>query len=345
MESSHKISYFIDHVRKSLAAKLIFSIAALILIGGGFSWYLLISVNRENLIREAINDASAYSELLRKGTRYSMLTFHRDAIQQTVEEVSSRKEVENIRIFNGRGSISYSSKPEEIGQASDKKGTACAGCHTNPAGPADTLKSDGQWSIRDNGGHRVLTFIEPIYNTPSCYIAECHVHSQAQKVLGILQTNFSLEGVDDTIRRLTLTISFFAAAFMTVSAIVLYIILSRFVLKPVSLIAEAMHKVSGGDLKQAVSLGSRDEMGQLASAFNDMTKDLGVARDGCTLRAPGGAVDTAATAKPTELLVARAVGAALTVTAAEGLPYADWIRALDRARAAGVTALDVSLDG
>ena len=53
MESSHKISYFIDHVRKSLAAKLIFSIAALILIGGGFSWYLLISSVRENLVREA----------------------------------------------------------------------------------------------------------------------------------------------------------------------------------------------------------------------------------------------------------------------------------------------------
>ena len=90
MESSNKIAFSLGHVRKSLAAKLIISIAALILIGGGFSWYLLISGSREKLIREVIEDAAAYSEFLRKGTRYSMLTVHRDAIQQTIEEVSSR---------------------------------------------------------------------------------------------------------------------------------------------------------------------------------------------------------------------------------------------------------------
>ncbi len=279
MERPHKISHPFDHVGKSLAAKLIFSIAALIIIGGGFSWHLLISKNRENLTKEAIEDAAAYSEVVIKSTRFSMLTFHREAIQQTIEEVSSKKEIENIRIFNGRGDISYSSKPNEIGRATDKNAVACAGCHIDSEMPAAILKRNGQWLIGNEGGHRALTFIDPIYNMPSCYTAECHVHPSSQKVLGILQTNFSLAGVDDTIRRLTLNISLFAVAFMAVSATVLYLILSRFVLRPVSLIADAMHKVSKGDLKQAVSVSSGDEMGQLAAAFNLMTKDLDVARE------------------------------------------------------------------
>ncbi len=46
----NKIDHPLHRIGKSLAVKLIFSIAALILIGGGFSWYLLISSTKENLI-------------------------------------------------------------------------------------------------------------------------------------------------------------------------------------------------------------------------------------------------------------------------------------------------------
>ena len=279
MEVVNKIDHPLHRIGKSLAVKLIFSIAALILIGGGFSWYLLISSTKENLIEHAIEDAAAYSDLVRKSTRFSMLTFHREAIQQTIEEISSKKEIEHIRIFDGEGRISYSSRPGEIGGGTDMKEAACTGCHRDPANPSETLSQGGQSSISEREGHRVLTFIEPIYNGPSCSAAACHVHPPGQRVLGILQTDFSLFGVDNTIRRQTLAITLFAAAFMVVSALVLSIILNRFVLSPVSLIAKAMHKVSEGDLGQAVSVDSGDEMGQLAATFNVMAKDLAVARD------------------------------------------------------------------
>ena len=278
MEGVNKIDHPLHNIGKSLAAKLIFSIAALILIGGGLSSYLLISSTRKNLIKDAIEDSAAYSDLVRKSTRYSMLTFHRDAIQQTVEEISSRKEIENIRIFDGKGRISYSSRPDEIGKRTDKKGAACGGCHRDSFNPSETLSQNGQWSIIERGGHRVLTFVEPIYNGPSCYATSCHIHFEGQKVLGILQTDFSLSTVDNTIRRQTFAITLFAVAFMTVSALVLYMILSRFVLSPVTVISKAMSKVSEGELEQSVSIGSADEMGQLAATFNVMTKDLALAR-------------------------------------------------------------------
>lgn len=275
----NKIDHPLHRIGKSLAAKLIFSIAALILIGGGLSWHLLISNTKENLVKDAIEDAAAYSDIVRKSTRFSMLTFHRDAIQQTVEEISSRKEIENIRIFDGRGRISYSSRRDEIGKKTDRKGAACGGCHKDSLNPSETLSQSGRWWISDRGGHRVLTFIEPIYNGPSCYATACHIHLQGQKVLGILQTDFSLASVDNTIRRQTFAITLFAAAFMTVSALVLYMILSRFVLRPVSLISKAMRNVSEGELDQEVSIGSADEMGQLAATFNVMAKDLALARE------------------------------------------------------------------
>ena len=263
---------------KSLAAKLIVSIFSLVLVGGALSWNLLISSGRKNMMREAVEDAASYSDLLKKSTRYSMLTLHRDAIQQTVEEVGSRKEIRGIRIFDSKGRVFYSSRFSEIGVQADKKAVACIGCHSNASPVSEALDRSGQWSISNLDGVRVMTFIDPVYNEPSCYTAECHIHSSGQKVLGILQTDFSLAGVDSAIHKQRTDVTLFAAAFMMVSAMVLYLILRRFVLKPVSRISYAMRKISKGDLGQRVSVESADEMGELADTFNVMTEDLALAR-------------------------------------------------------------------
>ncbi len=69
MQDVDKIDHPLHRIGKSLAAKLIISIAALILIGGGLSSYLLISSTKKNLMRDAVDDAAAYSDLVRKSTR------------------------------------------------------------------------------------------------------------------------------------------------------------------------------------------------------------------------------------------------------------------------------------
>jgi biopolymer transport protein ExbD len=72
---------------------------------------------------------------------------------------------------------------------------------------------------------------------------------------------------------------------------------------------------------------------------------LVVARDGCTLTSPAGAVETVNAGGLAERLRTRGVGEELQVSGADHVPYEVWIRALDAARAAGVTRLAVSLDG
>ncbi|MCL5022094.1 MAG: ATP-binding protein [Nitrospirae bacterium] len=267
-------------VSGSLAGKLVISITVFLLLGGGISWYLLISSGKKNLTRGAIDDASSYSDVVKKSTRYSMLTFHRDAIQETIQEIGKRKEIEGMRLFDGRGKVFYSADRREIGRVADPAALACAGCHSSAGNPAVMLPGERQWSIKDRGeGGRVLTFIDPIYNEPSCASASCHAHSEDRKVLGILQTDFSLAPVDAAIRRQTLHMTLYAVAFMAAGAVGLYFVLRKFVLKPVSQISEAMEKVARGDLEQEVSPPSADEIGQLAGTFNMMAKDLAVARE------------------------------------------------------------------
>jgi two-component system NtrC family sensor kinase len=267
----------LGRINRSLAGKLILAIGVLFILGVGTSWYILLSAGRKTLMNGALEDAAAYSDLVRKSTRYSMLTFHRDAVQQIVEEVGARKEIEGLRIFDSRGKIFYSFHRGEIGSMVDRKAEACAGCHDRGQEPAQILARERRWLIHDKADDRVLTYIEPLYNEPSCS-ASCHVHPARQRVLGILQTDFSLFSVDKTIRSQTTHMTIYAFFFMTVMGVALYVVLRKLVLRPLSAVDAAMEDVAEGKLGKRVTIDSGDEMGRLAATFNVMTRELADAR-------------------------------------------------------------------
>jgi two-component system NtrC family sensor kinase len=271
---------FLASIRKSLAGKLIVTIGLLIFIGGGISWYWLISQNGKNLMGDAVEYTSSYSDLVKKSVRYNMLTFNRVPIQHTIESIASSEGIRRIRIFDSKGTVFYSSQKAAIGTLVDRTSFACKGCHTNPQKPAETLMGRRQWvTYTGRDGHRVLTYVNPIYNEPSCYTAACHAHPRGQTVLGVLEIDFSLFPLDARIREQTVQITAYAVSLMIVVSLIIYLVLRRFVMKPVSTLSEGMKKVSTGDLRQKVVLNSEDEIGVLAGTFNVMTKDLEVARE------------------------------------------------------------------
>lgn len=267
-------------ISRSLAVKLIVAIVLLILVGGGISWYALIRTGRENLVNESVRDAASYSELIKKGIRYSMLTNDREAIQRTIEELSSVKDIKEIRLFDGKGRIYYSSRPADVGRRVDRSAPACVGCHADPAHPSGTLTREVQWlTTVGTEGYNILVFVDPIYNEPSCSRVACHVHSPSQRVLGILESNFSLAAVDREIRAQTLETTFYALALTCVVSVTLYFVLRKFVLKPVTALSSAMETVAQGNLERTVTASSDDEIGRLAHTFNDMTQELKTARE------------------------------------------------------------------
>ena len=271
---------FLDTIKKSLTAKLIVAIGILVFVGGGISWYWLISQNRKNLMSNAVAYTSSYSDLVKKSVRYNMLTFNRAPIQHTIESIASSEGIRRIRIFDSRGRVFYSSRRAEIGTLVDRTSFACAGCHGNPEKPSSTLTTNKQWvTYTGREGRSTLTYVDPLYNEPSCFNAACHVHPAAQKVLGILETDFSLSPLDANIRQQTIEISAYAVSLMLVSSLLLYLVLKKFVLNPVSTLSAGMRKVATGDLKQKIDLDSEDEIGVLANTFNVMTDDLEAAHE------------------------------------------------------------------
>ncbi len=267
-------------ISRSLAAKLIIALALLIVIGGGISSYALIHAGKNNLVNEAVKDAASSSDLVKKSVHYSMLTRNREAIQRTIDDLKSARDIGNIKLFDSKGSIIYSSEHEEIGHQINKSDRACQGCHADLAKPANTLGEAGQWTTyRSEEGNNILTVVTPIYNEPSCFTSACHVHSQNQRVLGILAADFSLASVDENIKRQTIQTTLYALALMSMISVVLYLILRKLVLKPVSSLSNAMATVAEGDLGRRVTPVSRDEIGLLVRSFNNMIEELGTARE------------------------------------------------------------------
>ena len=248
------LTFIFGSISRSLAAKLIIALVSLIIIGGGISWYALIHTGRENLINEAVKDAASYSELVTKSVRYGMVTFNRDAIQQTIDDLGSSQDVTRISLFDSKGKIFYSSRHDEIGRQVDTSARACLGCHRGPEKPLEILNGEHQWTTyQGKEGHNLLTFIAPIYNEPLCSRAACHVHSPDQRVLGLLEADFSLATVDKNIKAQTLNITGYAFVLMGIVSVVLYAVLRKFVLKPVTTLSDAMGSVANGDLGLTVT--------------------------------------------------------------------------------------------
>ena len=70
-----------------------------------------------------------------------------------------------------------------------------------------------------------------------------------------------------------------AAAGATIAALLLGIVLARTLTRPLRELTGATHAVARGDLGRQVAVRSRDELGQLAAAFNRMSRDLAYAEE------------------------------------------------------------------
>jgi len=272
------LNYF-SRLTESLAGKLVVIIGLFILSGSSIFWYVSIRTDKRDLMDNSVAFIASFSEMIDRSIRYDMLLNHKEHIQRALESISATEAIKRVNLFSRNGGIHYSSEKGMIGRRVGMTSPPCAGCHDGRSKPRETLLKGKQWTIYDDSeGHRVLSFVEPIYNEPDCFNALCHVHRQEERVLGILTTDFSLSAIDRQIKEQMISTSLFTLLFLTASAVILYLIFWRFVLNPITVLSRGMEGVISGDLSQIVPSPSKDEIGKLALTFNLMTSELRTSR-------------------------------------------------------------------
>ena len=259
---------------RSLGFKLICTVSAIAILVIGVYATANINTQRNQLIHQVIQSTSLVSDTIKRSMRYDMLKYQPERLHRAIDTIGGQEGIEKVRIFNYLGEIIYSSDRKEMGAMVDKSSEQCYACHAREK-PFERLTTSARSRIFETAaGHRVLGMINPIYNESDCYSASCHVHPQEQKVLGVLDIDVSLTDVDRVIISSKKKMSLFAVVAILAISLTIGLFIQRFVSRPVKHLLRGTERVAAGDLSTPLEISSANEIGILASSFDQMTQRL-----------------------------------------------------------------------
>lgn len=258
---------------KSINSKLFVSIGlATIVIFGTFS-YIFISQEEKKHMGDSFREINIFSELITRATRFNMPIKNRECIHRMMGIIGNQAGIENVRMFNKDGKIIFSTNNEEVNKYVDRQAESCNKCHASE-NPLEHLPSSDRSRIYQAKGHRILAMVTPIYNEPTCYTAPCHVHPKELNVLGVLDIGMSLENMDNESKRNRLIFVVFTLIAILCFSLILAFFIHRLVTNPVKQLVKGTKKIARGNLDAEIPAKTKDEIGQLAIAFNYMIQDL-----------------------------------------------------------------------
>ena len=257
-----------------VSSKLIAAVGVVTISIIGVFAYLILEAHQRQLIAELERTAHQLSETVKSSTRYDMLLNQRESVHRIIQTIGKQEGIDKVRIFNKEGTIIFSTDTLDIGKMVDQRAEACYVCHAADQ-PLERLSIAQTTRIFAGGRQaRTLGIINPIYNEPNCWQSACHAHSPNQKVLGVLDITMSLAAVDRGMRASQMRLLVFAVIAITAVSLIIYLLVTHLVLKPVRQIVDATQHVANGDLNYTIHLNKNDEIGELAKSFNAMTRQL-----------------------------------------------------------------------
>ncbi|HLY63113.1 MAG TPA: ATP-binding protein [Terriglobia bacterium] len=253
-----------------LAAYLVVSTVVLFTVFG----YLNLRLQRHQSEQTVLQSVDRIGDLIQRSTRYQMLRNDREALYEVIHTIGSEQGIRRIRIFNEEGRISYSTDPGEVNKLLDKRAEACYGCHAQSQPLARLNRPDRARIFADAQGHRVLGSIRPIENDITCSTAGCHAHPPGRRILGVIDTDLSLDTVDAQLAQDQAQLVYFTGGAVVLVSLVSVAFIWLVVHKPIQELTTGIQQVAQGDLSHSIAVHSRDELGVLADSFNRMTGEL-----------------------------------------------------------------------
>jgi two-component system, NtrC family, sensor kinase len=265
-------------VFSTLSTRIFALIAAIALSGLGLLSWGVTEFHTASLEHEVVQGALRLSDMLQRGIRGCMLDNRKENVYQTMRGVGTQPGIERLRLLNKGGLITFSSNNAESGQTVDMQVEACTRCHGEAEPIAHLDNRELTRIFTSQQGHRILGLITPIYNEPACASAACHVSPDEQHVLGVIDMQFSLAEIDQTIAQRNDHFLYLVSLLMLGIAFSCGLFVWRFVHRPVQALIHGTERIRTGYLDYRIPLQSGTEIGRLATSFNQMAEELGEAQ-------------------------------------------------------------------
>ena len=258
---------------RSLSAKLIAglvaSLAAVLLWLGAANLRVL----RENLETTAVMSEQRMAGIIFHSTRTSMLKNDREQLLEIIQSIGAQPGVRKVRIFSKNGTIQVSTTPGEAGTMVDKRADACYGCHLSSKS-LDKPNTRDTFRIYRIGSERVIGLVRPIENEAACSNASCHAHPASQSILGVLDVVLSLDSIDRALaaheRRMRAQVAVSAVLMLGTTGLLVWFLIRR----PIKRLTAGVRILAAHNLSYRFRFGRRDEIGELAHAFDGMAEEL-----------------------------------------------------------------------
>jgi two-component system, NtrC family, sensor kinase len=261
-------------LRLGLSAKLnILLLGAMVVIFTALG-YLNIRLHRRHLEQMTLLSAERISNLITRSTTEYMLRNDREALHHSLQAIAAEPGMVKVRVFDQEGRIAYSTDAAEVNHVVDKKAEACYACHAQSE-PLARLNRPDRFRIYRNGGRqRVLGIITPIENQPACSNADCHTHPAGQKILGVLDTDLSLAKPDVQLAESSNRMILYTGCALLLIVYLSWFFIWRVVDVPVKALHRGTERLMQGQLGYQIEVSSKDEIGELANSFNEMSLQL-----------------------------------------------------------------------
>jgi histidine kinase len=265
----------IINLRRSLASKLIVTVGLTLLVTISTWAYFNVNYQEKKLMNNIVVGTDRLTNTIKLGTHYAMMSNSRDDINQIITNIGKQKEIQTIRIYNKNGQIKYSNQPSEVDQITNIKAEACDICHKTDPPPAQLELTERTRIFDSSEGYRLLGIIGPICNEPGCSADTCHVHPKDKKILGALDVVVSLADTDQEILTAEKGIIGLAGIVFIVTSTIIFLFVLRFVNQPIRKLIDGTRMIARGVNPGEVNVDQDDEMGQLATAINLMSMEIG----------------------------------------------------------------------
>ena len=258
----------------TLSAKLNILLLGAMVVIFALLGYLNVRLHRQHLEQSTLLSAERVSDIIKHSTTDYMLRNNREGLYRSIQTMAAEPGMEKIRIFDQEGRITYTTDSAEERHVVDKTAEACYACHAQSQPLARLNRPDRFRIYRNAAGARVLGIITPIENQPACSNATCHAHPAEQRILGVLDTNLSLAKTDVQVAESSRRMIAYTGCALLLIAVLSWFFVWEVVGRPVKALERGTERLAAGDLGYQIDVRSKDEIGELASSFNGMSRQL-----------------------------------------------------------------------
>jgi class 3 adenylate cyclase/HAMP domain-containing protein len=272
--------------RSRLTAKITLVIIAVLIVGFGAStvW----SIRRESALLIEQNKAAARRQTatIVASIEGAMLQERPDVTRSVLQELRGLSPVEGLTVYRVNGVEAFT----DLATLSDvlKNAELASEVLENirrmqrPAGAANTSAvfrravqtAAIQESLEVENGVAYFVLHHPVENQEKCQ----GCHGTGSKVRAVVRVATSMDPVFAEVRRQRNSQLLIGVLTIVAAAGVLTVAMRRVVVRPIETLAGVARRVGGGDFDARAPVRSRDEIGSLGAAFNDMTARLAQAR-------------------------------------------------------------------